>query len=444
VTQSALISANHLLSNIDQLVGLSGSPGHAEELAVVAGRVAALMRSSGLTTEVIPTQGPPLVIGRRSGRSPFTLMLYHHYDVAPSGPWRAWHHEPYQMAERDGMLYGRGVAAGKGPLAAHLNALMAIQDADGQLPCEIVVVAEGEGLAGSPNLASALFDYRDLLRADACLATNGERDLEGRPFCYAGAKGSLQIRLRATGVTQALPSGLTASVPNPLWRLLWALTHIKSDQEEILIEGFYDDVDGPDRAEGRALRAAHLDEESRIAAWSLSQFLFAMSGPAVVLAEATLPTCNISGITVEPISEMAVIPTAASARLDFQLVPRQHPQALFDLIREHLNNKGLADIVIERIPGGYPTAQTPLDNPFIAQISNSGAAIYGAPLTILPRGPFALPLALFGQAYGIPTASIGLARPDSAIFAPNERIPLADLLRHGQLLIELMAACGQQ
>jgi acetylornithine deacetylase/succinyl-diaminopimelate desuccinylase-like protein len=161
VTQSALISANHLLSNIDQLVGLSGSPGHAEELAVVAGRVAALMRSSGLTTEVIPTQGPPLVIGRRSGRSPFTLMLYHHYDVAPSGPWRAWHHEPYQMAERDGMLYGRGVAAGKGPLAAHLNALMAIQDADGQLPCEIVVVAEGEGLAGSPNLASALFDYRD-------------------------------------------------------------------------------------------------------------------------------------------------------------------------------------------------------------------------------------------------------------------------------------------
>ncbi len=58
------------------------------------------------------------------------------------------------------------------------------------------------------------------------------------------------------------------------------------------------------------------DEKGRSAAWSLSQFLFAMSGPAVILAEATLPTCNISNITVEPISELAVIPTAASARLD--------------------------------------------------------------------------------------------------------------------------------
>ena len=50
-------------------------------------------------------------------------------------------------------------------------------------------------------------------------------------------------------------AGMAASVANPLWRLLWALGHVKSDQEEVLIEGFYDGVDGPSRAESQALRA---------------------------------------------------------------------------------------------------------------------------------------------------------------------------------------------
>jgi acetylornithine deacetylase/succinyl-diaminopimelate desuccinylase-like protein len=53
-------------------------------------------------------------------------------------------------------------------------------------------------------------------------------------------------------------------------------------------------------------------------------------------------------------------------------------------------------------------------------------------------------LVLFAQAYGIPTAVVGLARPNSAICAPNERIPLPDLVRHGQLLIELLYACAEQ
>src|SRR4029450_12772960 len=84
-----------------------------------------------------------------------------------------------------------------------------------------------------------------LMKADACLGTGGERDPDDRPFCYTGAKGLLQMRLRASGANQALPPGMAASVANPLWRLLWALGQVKSDQEEVLIDGFYDGVDGP-------------------------------------------------------------------------------------------------------------------------------------------------------------------------------------------------------
>jgi acetylornithine deacetylase/succinyl-diaminopimelate desuccinylase-like protein len=442
VTDPALISTDSLISNLDQLIALPGSSGHVDELAMVAARVATLMRSYKLEVEVLSTASAPIVVGRRSGRSPFTLMLYHHYDVAPTGPWRSWNHEPFQMAERESVLYGRGVAAGKGPLSAHLNALAALIESEGDLPCGVVVVAEGDGLAGSPALAKALTEHRDLLRADACLATGGDRDEHGRPFCYTGTKGLLQLKLRAIGANQSLPAGLAPTVSNPLWRLIWALTQIKSDQEEILIGGFYDTIEGPSRAESKALRAAHVDEQARLHAWDVSQFLFAMNGAALIQAEATLPTCNITSVTSEPNYDLALIPQSANARIDFQLVPRQHPQTIVDLLRDHLDAKGLGDIQIERIPGGYPAAHTAIDDPFVNHVSSVGRHIHGEALSILPRGPFALPLALLGEAYSMPTVTVGLARPDSATSAANEHIPLPDLVRHGQLLIELLYVCG--
>jgi acetylornithine deacetylase/succinyl-diaminopimelate desuccinylase-like protein len=409
---------------------------------VVADRVAALMRGHGLQVETIATLGAPVVIGRRAGRQPFTLLLYHHYDVPPPGSWRAWHHEPFQLAEREAILYGRGVADGKGPLAAQLSALTALIEAEGELPCGVVMVAEGEGLIGSPHLGAVVAEHHALLKADACLASGGEHDRDGRPLCYSGVKGLLQVRLSAAGANQALPPGLAASIPNPLWRLLWTLGQIKSDQEEILINNFYDDVEGPSRAENQALRAVALDEAGRTAGWGLEQFLFAMEGVTLVRTEATMPTCNLASLTTEPGGDFNGIPTFASARLDFQLVPRQHPQAIADLLRDHLAAKLLADISVERLPGGYPAVHTVIEHPFVQQVSDVGRHVYSAPLPLLPHGPFAQPLFFFAEAFGIPVVAVGCARHDSAINAPNEHIQLPDLVRHGQLLIELLDACA--
>ena len=437
----AIISTDRLLGDLGRLISLPGSPGQTDELAKVAEGVAELMRGHELQVETLATPGAPVVVGRRTGRHPFTLLLYHHYDVPLTGPWRAWHHEPFQMAEREGALYGRGVAGGKGPLVAHLNAIASLLDAEGELPCGVVVVAEGEGLIGSPNLGAVVAEFHTLLKADGCLSTGGDRDIHGRPFCYSGVKGLLQVRLGAVGANQALPPGMAASVVNPLWRLLWALGQIKSDQEEVLIEDFYDDMVLPDRAESQALRNVALDEAGRLAAWGLQQFLFAMGGATLARTEATLPTCNVTGLTVEPAGDIVAIPVSAAARVDFQLVPRQRPRTIVELLRKHLEAKQMADITVERLPGGYPAVHTAFEHPFVRQVSDTGRSAYGAPLTLLPRGPFAQPLFFFAEALGIPVAAVGCARPDSAVNAPNERIPLPDLVRHGQLLIDLLETC---
>jgi acetylornithine deacetylase/succinyl-diaminopimelate desuccinylase-like protein len=443
VSAPALIPVDQLIENVGALCAQPSPSGQEHELRQAADLVAQLMWRSGLDARVLATPGAPVVFGWRAGRQPYTLLLYHHYDVAPAGLWRAWHHEPYALAERDEALYARGVALGKGPLAAHLSALAALL-AGGELPCGVAMIAEGEALIGSPHLPGAIEAGGELLRADACLASAGERDALGTPYCYSGSKGLLRLQLAAFGSAQALAPGLAAIAPNPLWRLVWALGSIKGDDEDVRVVGFYDSVEGPSREQNQVLRRLRLDEQGRLAAWQLPQFLFGMSGPALMSAEATLPTCNLSALSADAAAtngEIGSIPSQASATLDLQLVPAQRPAEIAALVEEHLASRGFGDISCKRLPGGYGPASAP-DSLFVQQLAELGASVYGTPLTTLPMGPFALPLQLFRQALGVPVAALGCLRPNSGVRTANERAPLQDLLRHGQLLVELMQACG--
>lgn len=436
-------SAELLLDALESLIALPGIAGHSDDRAQLIKRMRSLMQQAGLDTQTFQSDTSPVLIGRRNGRSPFTILLYHHYDCTAPGPFRSWNHDPHCLSERDGLLYGRGVAHGRGPLAAHLSALASIIAQQGELPCNVVLIVEGQGLAGSPQLPNLLAEHGDLLHADLCLASFGDRDAHGRPICYSGSKGLLQLRMHAYGASHALAAGLAASVANPLWRLLWALSHIKSDQEEILIEGFYDSVDGPNAQESRALRETVRPDRQRLDDWKIGQMLFALSGASVIQAEVSLPTCNVTSVLAEPSSELALIPTGASALVDFQLVPQQAPQVMFELIREHLATKGLADVELTCLPGGYPAITTPIINPLITALSAAGRDVYAAPLSILPRGPFVVPLALFALAHGMAVASIGIERPDSHIYAANERSSLNDLLNHAQFLISALDSFGK-
>lgn len=413
--------------------------GQIDDLVASAQLLATTLSRIGMQVDLVSTPGAPVLIARRAGRSPRTLLLYHRYDCAPPGPWRAWSHEPFQLAERDGALYGRGVAEGKGPLAAHIQALQSLIETEGGLPCNVVLIAEGDGLSGSPHLATALSDP---LHADLCLGSAGGRDVAGTPFCYSGSKGLLRVRLDASGSGSPLPPGLASSMRNPLWRLIWALANIKGDDEDIRIPGFYEGVEGPSRAENARLRQVALDEAGRLAAWGAPDFLFGMSGASLVRAEVTLPTCNISAISCEPAVELPLLPSSASALLDFQLVPRQEPAAVLVMLRDHLAERGFGDIGITPLPGGYPPAHSPSDAPTLAAVPAAGAAVYGATPQMLPSGPFVLPLQILAKAGAATVATVGLARPDSSTIGPDEHIPAADLARHAQWLIELLCRMG--
>lgn len=443
MTVSALPATAPLTWYLQKLCARSSSTGQPDDLRDTAGLIGDLLTGLGFHVRCVATEGPPVILAHRPGRSARTLLLYHHYDVAPPGPWRSWSHEPFQIAERDGTLYGRGVAVGKGPLAAHIHAIAARLLSDGELPCGVGLAIEGAGLAGSAHLAAALDAHPELLRADLCLGSVGERNAAGVPICYCGSKGMLQVRLSTQGGALPIPAGMAPSLRNPLWRLIWALSAIKGDDEDIRIAGFYDSVEGPTREENAQLRRITLDEGARMSAWDVKGFLFGMGGTALVRAEATLPTCNVSRVESEPESSLALIPAAASAILDMQLVPQQDPAAILALLAAHLADQGFGDVSVTPLPGGYRPARTPPDTPLIAALALAGGAAYGAPLPIASAGPFSLPLQLFAARTGAPVASIGITRPDTAPLGADERIRLEDLARHGQILHETLTLMGE-
>ena len=158
-----------VLSDLRQLIripSVSADPDAGPQVRASADEVASLLRRAGLpSVAVLAVEGgQPAVLGRRPGPpgAP-TVLLYAHHDVQPAGDRAGWDTDPFEPAERDGRLYGRGAAGDKAGIAVHLAALRAH---GGQLPVGVTVLVEGEEEIGSPTLSRFLAAYQDQIAAD--------------------------------------------------------------------------------------------------------------------------------------------------------------------------------------------------------------------------------------------------------------------------------------
>jgi acetylornithine deacetylase/succinyl-diaminopimelate desuccinylase-like protein len=189
----------HLDESVAELSKLVAQPSVAAQnlgLEETSQMVAKMLEDRGFTVEILPTNGAPVVVAERGGRNPNkTLLFYNHYDVQPAEPLELWDSPAFEPEIRDGKLYGRGVGDDKGHLTSRLFAIDALLAEDGELPCNIKFVVEGEEEIGSVHLPAFVKQNIEKLAADACIWEFGGVDHREVPIQYLGLRGICYVEL---------------------------------------------------------------------------------------------------------------------------------------------------------------------------------------------------------------------------------------------------------
>jgi acetylornithine deacetylase/succinyl-diaminopimelate desuccinylase-like protein len=404
-----------------------------------------LLKKRGIDTRVIPVEGGyPMVYGELKGRSERTLLFYNHYDVQPPEPLNEWDTPPFEPTIVEGTLRARGVSDDKGDIIARLLAIESFQRTKGELPVSIKFLIEGEEEIGSPNIARFVEQNRDLLKADACIWECGGVNWRNEPMVSLGVKGILYVQLEARGASVDLHSSMGAVIPNPAWRLVWALSSIKDIDENILVQGFYNDVIPPPEPLMDAIRVMPLDDENTRQSLGLKQFVKGVSGFEYKRRHVLEPSCTICGLDsgyTGPGSK-TVLPAVARAKLDFRLVPNQRPDDILAKLRAHFDSNGFEDISIAAGIEGENPARTPLDSPFVRLVCDATREVYGVDPVVVPSMAGSGPMYSFTDTLGLPTVLIGVMYPDSRPHAPNEHIRLGDFVLGAKQIAAVLERMG--
>jgi acetylornithine deacetylase/succinyl-diaminopimelate desuccinylase-like protein len=390
----------HLDDSIVELSRFAAQPSVAAQnwgLEECAQMVSEMLQARGFSAEILPTGGSPVVVAERQGRdSSKTLLFYNHYDVQPAEPLDLWETPAFEPNVRDGKLFARGVSDDKGHLTSRLFAIDAILAQDGELPCNVKFVVEGE-------------DHRDI------------------PMQYLGMRGICYVELSVETAKSDVHSGLGGSIfPNAAWRLIWALNSLKDEDERIRIPGFYDPVQPPSERDIQLAQALPEVADEYKERYGIQNFLKGLTGGVeLFLAEVFEPTCTICGLTsgYQGAGSKTVLPAKASAKVDFRLVPNQTPPEVVKQLRAHLDAEGFSDVKINFLGGG-PPARTDPDDPFIQLVVDTANSVYDQPMEIVPMVGGSGPNHAFIHELNLPVATAGVGYPGTNAHAPNENMRL--------------------
>ncbi len=420
----------HLDDSITELSHLCAQPSvAAQKLGIeeTAEMAAESLKARGFKVQILPTGGSPVVFGERKGKVDKTLIVYDHYDVQPPEPLELWDTPAFEPTIRDGRLYARGVADNKGNFIERLYAIDAILDSEGELPCNVKFVVEGEEEIGSVNLEPFIRDNKDLLAGDVCVWEVGGVDHTGTPTQIVGLRGICYVELHAQTANQDVHSGTGGSIfPNAAWRLVWALNSLKDKDENILLPGFYDDVIPPTEREKELLAEGPEMLEYYKEKYGLVGFLKDIDDELELAIEQVYePTCTICGLTsgYQGEGSKTVLPAKASAKVDFRLVPNMTPEKVLTQLRKHLDSHDFEDIEIVDL-GGNPPAKTDPDHPAVRMAVEAAKDVYEKPTLVIPMIGGSGPNFIFQKYLGVPIISSGAGDSETQAHAPNESISL--------------------
>lgn len=378
--------------------------------------------------EIIEGRFHPGVWAYYDAGAPVTIHSYCMFDtrtVRPEGwtydPWSA---ELVPMGPHPKVLVGRGAMGAKGPYVAFLNALKSIIAVEGKLPVNIMFLAEGEEIMGSPTYRQFVERYRDRLeQVSASYCATSTQGANGAVNVGLGLKGMIVLQLTASGEAwghgpkQTIHSSGASLVDSPPFRLAQALaTLTKPDGRGCVVDGIEDiwayrkplTDDERQLLERLAANAEGRDWRDVLpvgGAGNVNELNTSLDGIDPLVTFLYGPTFNIAGLWsgfLGPNTSTGpfIVPGKASAMLDMRMVVDAEPEEIIGLLRSHLDSRGFSDIEIDTL-AAYSHSQTPLQDPAV-QAMLSTLEQWDVPADVWPIQAGGGPWTAVPNAVGVP------------------------------------------
>lgn len=383
------------------------------------------METAGINARILPEKnGNPVVYGEvKSKSNSKTLLIYGHYDVQPPEPLEKWVSGPFDAKLQGKKIISRGAADSKNNVTSFIKAAESFLKSSGGIPLNLKLIVEGEEEIGSPHLPSFIDENAEKLRADSVVCYDGDMAESNRAKFELGVKGLLYVELRCKKAKEDLHSSYAPLAENPAWRLVWAMSSIKSPDEKIHVKGWYDDVEPFSPAQSRLMNQIKFDGQGLLREWGVKNFPRAKTNREAFKHYMTEPTCTICGFKTGYIGEgsKTVLPGTAMLKIDFRIVNDQNPRKLLQLLKEHLRSHGFDDIQVKALGLIEPSTTKP-SAPIAKAAEKAGKMVYGRAPVVMPRNPASGPDYLFTKHLGLDSIWTGSGPPSaySHAHAPNE------------------------
>jgi len=407
-----------------RIPSISGSRDNKEDIRDAAAFIVEKLKEAGVDkAELCETAGNPIVYGEKIvDKSLPTIVVYGHYDVQPVDPLNLWNSPPFEPVIKDDKIYARGSADDKGQLYMHVKAFE-ILNKNGQIPCNVKFMIEGEEEVGSPNLAIFIKENKEKLAGDVILISDTSMLSNENPSITTGLKGLAYLEVELTGSNHDLHSGTYGgAVANPINVLSKMIASMTDENNRIMIPGFYDKVVELSDEERAKIATAPFDEEEYKKELDVEE-LAGEKGYTILEQLGIRPTFDVNGIWGGYTGEGAktVLPSKAHAKISMRLVPDQDSEEIARIFTEHFKAIAPKSMKVKVIPhhGGQP-AVTPIDSVAYKTAEKAYEKSFGkTPIPMRDGGSIPI-VALFEKELGLQSVLMGLGLDSDAIHSPNE------------------------
>ena len=419
---------------------ISADPDRHADVRRSAEWLAGHLRAAGFpVVEVWPTGGLPAVFAEWPAADPDPktaprVLVYGHHDVQSAEPPQEWESPPFEPAERDGLLLGRGASDDKGQVLFHalgVRACLAASSATAP-PVTIKLLVEGEEESGSEHLADLVRRERDRLACDVIVISDTTMWAADVPSMCTGLRGLASAEVTLTGPVRDLHSGsFGGGVPNPLHAMASLLAGLHDEAGRVTLPRFYDHVLPLSDEERELIARLPFDEKQWLEDAGESGAAYGEQGFTTLERIWARPTAEVNGMWgghTGP-GPKTIIPKSAHAKVSFRLVADQDPADVCAAFAEYVRAgtpEGIEATV--RFQPAVRPCRSPITSPAVLAGRRAMERAFGREVLFTREGGSG-PEADLAEILGAPLVFVAVGLDFDQIHAPNEKIDISRLLR---------------